>query len=241
MNTPPPCTRPPDEAAPRAAERARHRAILNELIELGADAARMVHRQIKVTHDYEVETGTTVWPAPDRTASFERMARSVRRTILLIERLDEPARAPTSDDRRAVQDRAWRGVEAASACALVDDELEDAPADAAERLDAERPERVDTLDSEDWLDARPMAELIAGICRELGLVAKQAGYRPARQWNSAPRPVPPAPEADPGDARLLSHIWPAARAPRRTTPIGTPMSEPGERERWPTGVPPPSR
>lgn len=159
MNTSPTAPETPNEATQRAAERVRHRQVLNELVELGADVARMVHRQIKVTHDYEVDTGTSVWPAPDRTVAFERVVRCVRRTILLIERLDEPVRVADSrrDGARTTPIRA------------MGPQIEDA-ADpvVSDRAFAERREQIDCLDSEDWLDTRPMAVAIAALCRDLG-------------------------------------------------------------------------
>lgn len=132
--------------------------ILNDLIELGAGVGRIVHAHFKSQADYEVQTGTTVWPAPERTVAFDRTVRCQRRKILLINRLEEPVRVPVTDDRRsAVRALMLRRVETAIEPAV----------DAALALHAEAREREDYHDNEDWEHERATDAVIASICRRL--------------------------------------------------------------------------
>ena len=139
-----------------------YRAALHELIEMGVDLARDVCRQAKLA------------PLADATVMYERVAQAVRRTIALAQRLDTPAAGNAT--RRMARQRVIREVE---------DRIS---------LEAERPERADGLRSElyermdrpeldEELDLRPADEIVADICRDLGI----AGMHCGRGW---PRRTP---------------------------------------------------
>ena len=75
------------------ADDAHHlRSVLLELIDMGRDLARLVHQQAMATQN-QAEPNR---PAADFTIPFERIARSIRRAILLVEKLDQPT--PTGYD-----------------------------------------------------------------------------------------------------------------------------------------------
>jgi hypothetical protein len=135
---------------------AYYRQVLHGLIDAGADLARLVHQQVVA----QVEAAPTEAVGADVGVTFERIARTVRRCILLAQRLDEPA---AGSQRVAARRRIIRAVE---------DAIErDARGDAAESLHAEFLERLDAPDIEDDIVDRPVAEIIADICRDLGLAA----------------------------------------------------------------------
>ncbi len=87
------------------------------------------------------------------------MAQSVRRTIMLREKLAKPRK--TSANRTAARKRIIRDVEDAIECK--------AEPDDQETLRAEFFERLDSPDLEDDIADRPIAEIITDICRDHGL------------------------------------------------------------------------
>jgi hypothetical protein len=135
-------TPPPDRAA-------RHQAVLNDLIELGQDLAHLIVDSAK--------TGA-IKPV-DASKAFDRVTRSVRRSIFLARKLDEPLRAAT--DRTAARKRIIREVEDA-----IQRDTEGADSAA---LNRELQERLDAPDwDEDLLD-HPVEDLIRDTLRDFGL------------------------------------------------------------------------
>lgn len=164
----------PQAADPQAApqdDAAFYRGVLHELIEIGADLARMVHAQAQASAqaDVNVRSGTeTTQPTADlvpATIAFDRIARTIRRTIALARRLDEPvpAGAEAGLRRRAARRQIIRAVE--------DTIQREAPGERGERLEAEFRERLDGPDIDDDIGHRPVAAIIADICADLGLGA----------------------------------------------------------------------
>jgi hypothetical protein len=95
-------------------------------------------------------------------AAFARVSRSIRLTVLLAERLDRGWARGGSDSRHAMARRQIvRGVAAAIA--------REAEGERAERLTAALTERLEALDREAGIGDRPTEEIIAEICRYLGL------------------------------------------------------------------------
>ena len=88
-----------DETDRRMEDAAHFRGVLRGLIDLGAAMAQMVHQQ-----------GTAQPEAlPDLAVAFDRVARTVRRCILLARKLDEPERA-AGPNRAAARRRIIRAV-----------------------------------------------------------------------------------------------------------------------------------
>ncbi len=131
---------------------------------------------------------TVVARAEAVAAAFRQVARAVRLTMAQAERLDRGwARGGRVDDRHAMAQRQIaRGVEDAIA--------REAGGERAERLRETLTERLDSPDWEDLLEDRSPEEVIAIICRYLGL-------DPVRMTVQPPLPksiiVPEMEEADP--------------------------------------------
>ena len=149
-----------------AEDTAYYRRVLHELIDLGADMARLVHRQASE----QAEAGVLgVGPdAADLTHAFDRVARGIRRTVALAHKLSEPARPSAAAPRTAARRRIIREVEDAIQRSVDEDE--------AEGLEAELSERIDSPDLEDDIDGRPVADIIADICRDLGIAASPGSH-----------------------------------------------------------------
>jgi hypothetical protein len=96
-------------------------------------------------------------------AAFRRVARAIRLTVAHVERLDRGwARRSAADDRQAMARRQIaRSVEDAIA--------NEAKGERAEKLRETLTERLESPDWEDLLEDRSPEEVIAIICRELGL------------------------------------------------------------------------
>ena len=150
------------------------------MIDLGADLARLVHAEAQAA------AGSDGQLVLEATVAFDRVARTVRRTVMLAMRLDEPVRA--GPDRVAARKRIIREVE---------DAIQRAPGEGGEDLEGELLERLDSPDLDDDIAGRPVAEIVADILRDLGLAA-MPGTRPWKRRR-------------PEDVALLQ-----ARAERRT-------------------------
>ena len=197
-----------DAAGPAAEDVQFYRTMLHELIELGVELARDVCRQAKAA------------PAPERPQAdvavmFERVSRAVRRTIALAQRLGEPVARDTRPEaaRQMARRRVIRQVE---------DRIQFEPDRPGHRecLRSELYERMDAPELEEELDLRPAAEIIAEICRDLGIERGRMWPRRtpadiAALCARAARPrdavaaVPPAQdETDPAVERFFRRAWP---------------------------------
>ena len=131
----------------------RHQDVVDDLIDLGHQLARLVVDQAK----------TGVLSAIDATVAFDRVSRSVRRSILLARKLAEPRR---EIDRVAARKRIIRAVEDTIQRDDDADRMDDSGTLHGELLD-----RLDTPDLEDEIGTRPIGEIITDIIRDLGLAA----------------------------------------------------------------------
>jgi hypothetical protein len=149
----------PDPATDRTE---RHLCLLQELAELGMTMARAVVAQV-----VDAET-----PATDPGLAFSRIARAVRQTVALEARLAEDrqlrrekaaARDVEAGRLRAVRRKheVRRCVEQAIEADASENDAEDLLGDLDERLD-------DGVYDFDFAE-RPVGELIARICRDLGV------------------------------------------------------------------------
>jgi hypothetical protein len=171
---------PEQEAAPdrQAQDADYYRRILHELIDIGTDLARLVHRQAKTQAEATTpDSALSPEPAADVTIAFDRLSRGIRRSISLARRLDEPAPAPApppsglaSETRIAARKRILREVE--------DIIQRKAGQTEAGSLEAELLDRLDSPDLEDDIAQRPVADIIADICRDLGI----AGITGTQAW-----------------------------------------------------------
>jgi hypothetical protein len=142
----------------------RQLQVLGRLAEAGLEIAVALEAQAK---------GGEPVAEGDLAMAYNRVARAVRQTVMLqarlIEALREQAegRAGRKAAARASATRLVRGVIGDGDDALGDDDG-GGDAERAERLRAEAAERLEREDFGDLL-ARPFSEVVAGICRDLGL------------------------------------------------------------------------
>ena len=218
MSPTPPHPEPADRASQRDEDAQYYRGILHELVEMATDIARAVHRQ--ATPEQSTQPAPAQAPAPDPTVAFDRIARTLRRTIALARKLSEPAQpcpAQGAHQRRtAARKQIIREVE--------DTIHREAHGSEADALHAELYERLDTLDLDDDIDTLPIADIVAAIRRDLGIAAhiNSRGISPWKRRRPAdvrdlcaraagPRIAPPR-TAQPwtGDPRPLSAPPPRA-------------------------------
>jgi hypothetical protein len=139
----------------------RHLRMLEDLAEIGMDLARTVQRQAH-------EQAAADLDAAALGLVFSRIARAVRQTVALEARLAEDRQAKTAA-QVARQSHARATRRRRDVRAVVEQTIE---ADAAESdledllLDLE--ERLVDYDDTDFAD-RPVGELVARICRDLGV------------------------------------------------------------------------
>ena len=228
MSSTPSLLDPTDRASQRDEDAQYYRQVLHELVEIGARLARTIDRQAAAEPGAAPEQADQPAPASDLTPklaiAFDRVARTVRRTIALARTLTDPA--PPRPSGRAAE-AARRHRHAARR------ETDGAEAEAPHADLHERPEGPDPgldLDPDDGdLDERSLADLLALIPRDLGLAAltdAQLSQRRAPADADAPRPraVRPStgqprgaqPAAPPG--AVPPQAPPTPGAPRPTSP-----------------------
>jgi hypothetical protein len=204
-------TRPtsePTPADPKQDRAERRLCILQELAELGMDLARDVQaRALAVDADPAT--------AGDLVLSFARIVRAVRQTVALEAKLDRDGQAASAEraERRArdARDRVYKHK--ARVRDLVERAIDaEASGDAAEDLLCDLNERLEDADDLAGFADRPVAEIVAHICRELGLSP------PPSLWNEADwglagggakgaLHISSGPEAEPGTGRAQA-AWP---------------------------------
>ena len=128
-----------------------YRRILHDVIDMAVDLARIAHRDAMA-------------PTPDPTLAFDRIARTIRRTVALARSLHEPPPAAAKTPHREIaRRRILREVEDAI-------QRHESGARAAS-LHAEALERMDGPDLDDDIAHTPIGQIITDICRDLGLHA----------------------------------------------------------------------
>ncbi len=147
--------------------------VLDGLIDLGVSLAERIQRQ-PVNHAEEAAAGIepSAEPAAAVSLAFDRTVRGVRRSILLAQRMQDPAPARAAADpaqhRSLVRQRILR---------VVEDEIhEKFRGEAAEALRQELVERLESPELEDEIDSRPVDEIIIDIRHDLD-TAGEPGYR----------------------------------------------------------------
>ena len=161
------------------ADTQHHGHVLNALVDLGASFARLLHDQAVAQAGQHAPAQPGPQPAPDLATpamapdlttlatAFDRTARAVRRCIALARALAAPL-PPAPDPARhraAARKRIIRDVEDRIVRTI------NPNSDAAEALAAELHDRLDAPDLDDDIATRPTADIIAEICRDLGLAA----------------------------------------------------------------------
>ena len=234
---------PADLATQRDEDAQYYRQVLHELIEIGTDLARTLHRQAATEPNNQpnAEPAAAQAPTPDPSIAFDRIARTLRRTIVLARKITEPTPPRPKDlaaERRAERTNERRLAARKQIIREVEDTIQRRSKGAeAEALHSEFYERLDDPELDDDLDQRPVAEIIKDICRDFGiehfpgthpwkrrtpqdvrdLCARAAGPRSAQPRSAQPRPAQPR-IAQPGTAPPRSLSAPPPRPPTSTGP-----------------------
>ena len=206
---PQPTTPPPTDPA-----ESDYRALLDDLMADAKSISRLA--ALRATQESETPPPETRADAAisarivlDLSTAQENAARGIRRAILLVRNLDDPA-AKSPQNRIAARKHIIRDVENAI------QRHAPRPTDAA-CLQAELLDRLDSPDLDDDIDNLPIPEIITNICRDFGLAETRPGGRPwkrrtpediallcarAARPPSAPQAAPPpsaAPANPPSD------------------------------------------
>lgn len=184
-----------------------YRATLHELIELGTGLARDIAAQAK--HDTTARASDPDAPRPDPTIAFDRIARTVRRCILMAQHIAKPVSLQPAHAHARAQAHAHAQV-----IRNVEDAIHRArtPNNAAlqtefrERLDA--PELLEALEHD--LATRPIADIVEEITRDLGIAA-MPGTDPFRRRTPQDLKALFARATQTGEA---PHLTPGHPAPR---------------------------
>ncbi len=163
MDTPP--TQPePESLAVLHEQDARHlRALLIDMAEQGAVLAKLYVQQAQ---DQAYGAAPGQGPSPECAAAYNSVSRSVRRSVLLIQKLTEPAPAPKADRAAAEKVAARKQV-----IRQVEDAIyRDAPEEEAAELHAEFLERLEQPEFDDELGQRPETDIVNDIRADLGIL-----------------------------------------------------------------------
>ena len=209
----------PNDPGQPAAPTHPHRQALDDLITMGTDLARALHRQALI----QAEAAQAALPpqptphVPDEppatalvtlTTAFDRIARAVRRCVALAQHLARPP-APARDlaqHRAAARKQVIRAIEDTIYRTAHE-------GDRAETLNAELRDRLDDPDL-DWdLAHRPIPDIIAEIRRDLGLAAPPGDHAwrrrtPADIQDLHARAAVPTKQSKPGAAPPGPHVAP---------------------------------
>ena len=153
-------------------------AMLRSLADLGMELACALQANALAQAKAATALGK---PVPDSSvAAFDRTARCVRRTVLLLRHAARPLaqrEGSSVSHRTAARKRILRAVQD-----TIGREAE--TGEQAERLNGELLERMESLELDDDIAHSPLSDIILDIARDLGLAA-QAGLPPAVRRRTA--------------------------------------------------------
>ena len=176
----------------------RHSGVLRELAEIGMDLARALRAHALAEPDAA--------QAADVGLVFSRISRAIRQTVALEAKLDadHETRAERAQAAQSVRDADARKIRATRQrkhvrglvhCAIKDT----ADPNEVENLCFDSREHLADLDDTDFED-RPIADIVAGICRDLGLNPEAVRVAEEPGLAAAANPVIPNPPPDPTPA-----------------------------------------
>ncbi|MBV9749828.1 MAG: hypothetical protein JO157_13545, partial [Acetobacteraceae bacterium] len=164
MSSTPALLDPADRARQRDEDAQYYREVLHKLIAMGTDLAEAVHRQAlaepaaphsQPEQSQPEDQHAAASPSPSQATSFDRLARTVRRTIALARKLSEPAREAPGPKLRPAQCPHERRADRAET-----DALHAEPCERAEGADCDPDEDLDDDLDADFSD---LDELIARL------------------------------------------------------------------------------
>ena len=136
---------------------------------IGMDMARLVRDEATAGTR---EGGSAGLPVGEASVAFERIAKAVRRTVRMVRWLEQPVAARADGGRARARKQIIRAVE--------DGIDREAAGEAADTLHVEMLERLDSLELDDDVAGRPVAEIVREILADLG-VRPGEGMRPRRR------------------------------------------------------------
>ncbi len=190
MSSTPALPDPADRARQRDEDAQYYRQVLHKLIAMGTDLAEAVHRQAlaepaAAAQCQPEDEPAAPSPTPTQATSFDRLARTVRRTIALARKLSEPAREAPGPKLRLNECPNERRTDCAETDAL-HAELWAEPCERPEGPDCDADEDLD-----DDFDEQSFADLIASLRHDTGLAhLTDAELRQHRTPPSAQEGVP---------------------------------------------------
>jgi hypothetical protein len=140
-----------------------YRHVLRNLVEIGADLARMIQHEAHAAEAARLAAAPAAKSTVDFAGPFNLIARGIRRTILLDHKLAEPKNAPSPQQRTAARKRIIREVEDAIHLNAQDEHVDS--------LHAELLDRLDSPDLDDELATRTVPDIVTDICRDFGIAA----------------------------------------------------------------------
>jgi hypothetical protein len=146
--------------------------VARHLVEIGDEFAEMVRQEARQSIQAQAEAAKR-YPDPQMVPpqvvpphiidGYERITRSIRRSMVMYQKLNEPQKLAPAYNRVAARKQVIREVE---------DAIErKATGDRAETLRIELVERLERPEFDDELATRNVGELISEICRDLGISA----------------------------------------------------------------------
>jgi hypothetical protein len=180
--------------------------MLRELGEMGMEMARALRAEVRARAEAADDAGESPRSVAELGLAFSRVARAVRQTLALEVRLEEDRQARALADDGAsrwtseAQDAAAR-VRAAIARAVGADGAEADDADS-EDLQSDLGDGSDAERGGGFSPDRPLAEVIAGVCGDLGLERDLSLW--ADDEVAAERAAPGAPDASPARTQPMA-------------------------------------
>ena len=174
------------------------RLVLRQLIDAGVAVVQAIsydataHTAATVNGDADPRDATVT----DLAIAYERTARAVRRTVALARRLNADAKDRTarSATRAAARKRIARAVEDTAEDVIKRRPL---PDHLRAELHADLHERLADPALDHDILTRPISEIIADICRDLGLATAATVHRQATHPREAGQVYPPPPARNP--------------------------------------------
>jgi hypothetical protein len=144
--------------------------VLRHFVEVGDELVAMVHQEARLIAKAQADIAEGVLdpqtaPSPARQSdllgAYERITRSVRRSIMLYQKLFAAKKLPSAQHRIAARKKIIRDVEDAIQA--------NAEPGEEEKLHAELLERLDRCELDHEIANRPITEIVTDITRDLGI------------------------------------------------------------------------